>query len=102
MCEDELVQAVNNEQLDSLTDDEQIQEPLQIFEAYVDELNTERSRRTEVHRAFIDSLPRNPNVPRVHGSVDVFEKSMELKGAVELAKRLGIIAKDAESTDYLR
>ena len=73
--------------------------PQQIFNSFIDGLNQRRHAAREEH---LRHQERSPSKFADTGSIDIYSVSMQIEGAVNLAKELGIVDKDADPDDFLK
>ena len=71
----------------------------QKLEEYLAELKGKRKNAAEAHKAF-QARSSNP-FTRELGSTEVYGLALKIKGAVELAQKLGIIDPDKDPQDFL-
>lgn len=73
--------------------------PEQVVENYIAGLTQERSKAGETHRRHLENSPSRLEFGT--GSIEVFEISMQIKGAVGLAQELGLLGRNKELSDFL-
>jgi hypothetical protein len=70
------------------------------FNAYILELNKKRAEAAEAHRAYV-ARSTSP-FAEIEGNTDIYALAMQIEGAVELAKKIGLVDSNKKPTDFLK
>ena len=69
------------------------------FDSYIKELQVERTRVAQEDKAYLEVNPPRGIGP--HGSTEIYRLSNQILAAVEVGKKLGLVAKEKDPYDYL-